>query len=552
MSNTATSIAPARGTGAPLFSCLLLLLLALRSFAAETCALKLTTLNEAGAPIPGLIRVRMAEGSPVALTNLVNRGAMLRRGSPAKEWHCLPEPTVVHVPRTRLAVDAISGIETRLASRTIDLADRTNAELTLTLERFSEVAKPGWRAGNTHVHTRNMTRAESDRYLRSVARADNLDIVFVSHLRRAEAEKTYTSNGYTKRDLRELSEPGLLFENGEEHRHNFGGGGEGFGHVMLLDLNRLIRPVSVGPGIMKAGTDAPPLAQGIASAREVGATVVWCHNSFGFEDIPNWLDGRLHAQNIFDGGNRGGYEDTFYRYLNIGLRVPFSTGTDWFIYDYSRVYALLEDGEKLTTPNWLKALQAGRTFISNGPLLDLRIGDAAVGDSIESASPATLTVRAHAKGRNDFGRIELVRNGRIVASAERARADGFFEASIQLDVKIDQSAWFALRVANPLQRTSADAPARGHGPGKNELGEPLFAHTSPVYIQVGDHRQFDSETARQLVSDMEAGLLAIQMHGVFTDERERAEVERVYETAITTLQARITAQSGGPREIPPK
>ena len=36
-------------------------------------------------------------------------------------------------------------------------------------------------------------------------------------------------------------------------------GGEGFGHVMLLNILKRIEPVSIGPGIMKEGTDGIPL-----------------------------------------------------------------------------------------------------------------------------------------------------------------------------------------------------------------------------------------------------------------------------------------------------
>ena len=35
----------------------------------------------------------------------------------------------------------------------------------------------------------------------------------------------------------------------------------------------------------------------------------------------------------------GSYEENYYRYLNVGLRLPISTGTDWFLYDFARVYA---------------------------------------------------------------------------------------------------------------------------------------------------------------------------------------------------------------------
>src|SRR4029450_348859 len=124
-------------------------------------------------------------------------------------------------------------------------------------------------------------------------------------------------------------------------RPDVGTGGGGFGRVMLLALLKRGEPVSIGPGIMREGTDGIPIQRGIKTARADGATIIWCHNTFGHEDIPNWVSGLVHAQNIFDGGQHGGYADTFYRYLAAGMKVPFSTGTDWFIYDFSRVYVPL-------------------------------------------------------------------------------------------------------------------------------------------------------------------------------------------------------------------
>ena len=42
--------------------------------------------------------------------------------------------------------------------------------------------------------------------------------------------------------------------------------------------------------------------------------------------MPTALTGRLDALNVFDGSRTGSYEENYYRYLNIGLRVPISTG----------------------------------------------------------------------------------------------------------------------------------------------------------------------------------------------------------------------------------
>ena len=184
---------------------------------------------------------------------------------------------------------------------------------------------------------------------------------------------------------------------------------------MLLNILKLIEPVSIGPGIMKEGTDGIPLQRGIRTARQDGATVIWCHNTFGHEDIPNWVTGLVHAQNIFDGGDHGTYEDTFYRYLNVGMKVPFSTGTDWFIYDFSRVYVPIA-GE-LTSKKWLAELAAGKSYITNGVSLGIHgQWQADRRDDCRRRWRRAADRRQRAIGRNDFRQIELIHNGGVVHS----------------------------------------------------------------------------------------------------------------------------------------
>ena len=48
-----------------------------------------------------------------------------------------------------------------------------------------------------------------------------------------------------------------------------------------------------------------PLKAGIEKAQSFGSKIIWCHNQWGLEDIPSWVMGRLHANNIFDGGTHG-------------------------------------------------------------------------------------------------------------------------------------------------------------------------------------------------------------------------------------------------------
>lgn len=183
--------------------------------------------------LPGLVRATTSDGRKEALEGLLNRGTGLRQRHPSRDWYVILKSTTVSVPRERLRIEAFSGLETELARKTIDLTDQASAEVTLPLVRFHRAATSGWRNGNTHLHLMSLTRDQADQYLKSISRADGLELVFVSYLRRAKAERNYISNTYTKQQLQQLSGHGVMFGHGEEHRHNFGSGGEGYGHVMF-------------------------------------------------------------------------------------------------------------------------------------------------------------------------------------------------------------------------------------------------------------------------------------------------------------------------------
>src|SRR5262249_9752474 len=149
--------------------------------------------------------------------------------------------------------------------------------------------------------------------------------------------------------------------------------------------------------------------------KKQGAAVLWCHNTSGYEDVPSALAGRFDALNVFDGSRGGSYEDRYYRYLDIGLRLPISTGTAWFLYDFSRVYARVE-GE-LTIESWLKALKAGRNVATNGPLLRLSVDGKPIGDVLKLDEEKTVRVEAEGVGRHAFERLQLVHNGKVVQEA---------------------------------------------------------------------------------------------------------------------------------------
>lgn len=507
----------------------------------ETCAVALEVVDgETGEKLPALIKIVNERGEILDLPELLNRGLGIGNAGMGdqpsiEEWSALPQPATLKLPREKLTVAAFSGLETEITTQDIDLTSATETAIAVPLRRFSRLADRNTFGGNTHLHLMKLSLDTCERYLREISVADDLDLLFVSYLERTIANQHYISNRYTQRDLDRLTQQtGRIFANGEEHRNNFTGGQEGYGHVMFLDIPRLILPVSIGPDIAKTGDDGLPLDRGIRQARDDGATVVWCHNDYGRESIPQYVKGQIDALNIFDGGIRSSYKDSFYRLLNAGYRVPFSTGTDWFLYDFSRVYVPVE-GE-LTTETWLAGLKAGRGFITNGPLLKLTVNDKSPGDELKLDRAGMVHIQAEAKGRSDFETLELIYNGEIIAAVETTPVEGHFEAKIDKQIEVPHSGWWALRTPPPSVQGD---PELAEPRPRNELGRELYSHTSPIYVTVAGQPHRDAKAIAGLIAHVEESLKYIPEKGVYMDNASRETILSLYRETLEELRQRM-------------
>jgi hypothetical protein len=480
---------------------------------------------ETGKGISGIIRVSAKAGDrPLTLSGLYDRLHGLQKSEQVAGWYVIPaDGAITTLPRAVLKLEALSGLETPLTRQDTDLTGKAREEITVKLPFLFRPDKAGLAAGNTHLHLRNMTLAEADDYLKQIPAADGIKVMFISYLERHKDDATYITNRYPVGNLNKLDGPGIVFNNGEEHRHNFEAFGQGYGHVMLLNIRELVKPVSLGPGITGAGFDDTPLAVGLDDARKQGGTIIWCHNTNGYEATSNALAGRLDAFNVFDGSRSGNYDDRYYRFLNIGMRLPISTGTDWFMYDFSRVYARMRD-QQVTPKTWLDALKAGRSMATNGPLLKLSVDGKDIGDMINLEKPRTVAIEASAIGRHNFGQLALVHNGKVIKTQPAASKDGGYTAQLSLKLPIDEPGWLAVRIDTQT---------------KNEFDQLLFAHSSPVYIDLAGKRVFNLEAARALLKQLEEARADIRAKGKFSSPDTQEKLLAIYEQAGKELAKQI-------------
>ena len=503
-------------------------------FQEELCRVRLSLVDSrTGKSVPGVIRCFVqGQEQAIPIHGLLERGqgvgsvALQQLGKrpprrPIHDWHVLSEPQEVTLPKKPLRLEAFSGLETEMATLEVDLSTRDRASLTLPLQSFSQIKEKKWFGGNTHLHLFKLDREEADRYLSEIPPADRLDVLFTSYLIRPSEDADYITNRYPVGDLTQFHSTGVLVNQGEEHRHNLTPWSGGYGHVMLLNIKKLIQPVSIGPGITGSGTDGIPLQQGIDEAHRQGGTAIWCHNDFGLERVVNFVLGKVDAQNIFDGlslENYPQFEETFYHYLNAGLRVPFSTGTDWFLFDLARAYTRV--AEPLGIASWLEALKQGRSFITNGPLFHFLVEDQSIGDTVSLRSPGEVGIEGRVSGRVDFGNLELIHNGRVVDRIPSQATEEHYSAELKKMFRVEEPGWLALRVS---------------GQAESEYGLPIFGHTSAIYLEVEgksirkpaavDHLRRKIQEARTTVAD----------EALFATPEERKRVLDIYDRGLAAL-----------------
>jgi hypothetical protein len=133
----------------------------------------------------------------------------------------------------------------------------------------------------------------------------------------------------------------------------------------------------------------------------------------------------------------------------------------------------------------------------------------------------------------DFRRAELVRNGAVVGTAASAAKEGVFEAALDLEVELAEPGWLALRVPPPPVK---DDPEFQEAVPLNEFGQPLFGHTSPVYVEVEGLTPARAKAVRELLEEVERNKAMLLRSAVFKDDAERAQVLKVHDDGAAALR----------------
>ncbi len=396
-------------------------------------------------------------------------------------------------PAGPLTLTLQHGFEYRVVSFPLNVTADTS--FAVGLERFVSMDGLGWYSGDAHTHINH----SGGSYILGppealfMARAEGLNIVNC-------LDNSYHFTGAPA----SCSLPDCVVFMSEEMRSS------SYGHFGFLGMTSLAQPVS---------SIWWPLAMDMADSAHVrsGAIVVAAHPAptDNFTQVETWpgsgiarelpvdcIARRVDAVDVMSYSNfrNGGIDfDLWYRLLNCGFRLAASAGTDAAVnrldsnpFGGFRVYVKTGD-DVFTAQRWFDGLAAGRTFVTNGPLITrFEIDGRASGDSCFFARPGALvTGRVSLVSPFPVDRVDIVRNGAAALTLRFAPSRVSVDTSFSL--LINESSWVAARAVGVKQ-------------GWIVTGDSLVAHTSPVYCTVADHPVLVREDAayfEEWIGDLE-------------------------------------------------
>ena len=408
----------------------------------------------------------------------------------------------VSVSRGWTQVIVERGTEYVPARVTLEAPSRGAVAVDVVLERWTDLGDRGWHPGNTHIHYDEKEERPDDR-LWLDPRVEDLRMTAISVLKRWDFD--YASNKYPPGMLTEFSSAHHYVQSGEENRHNAVAGGEGYGHIMLLNIRNVVEPVSRGMLVDAFDPDYPPLSYACDDTHRQGGIVIWCHNGHGMEAPVAAALGKLDAFNLFDPQWTDLEYDIYYRMLNAGIRLPASTGSDWFICSANRVYAQTEG--PFDYDQWLSALKGGKTFITNGPALSLLVEGHGPGEEIQTAPGTRLGTSVSWKSHYPVGHVEVLFNGNVIA--HESYLEGSTGGKLEADVVVPSDGWVAARLSSDH---------------RDSYSQPIFAHTSPVYVTCGVDGPEKGEAAAGFDDAIERSLDWVGNKGKYYSDTQRKEI----------------------------
>ena len=412
------------------------------------------------------------------------------------------------VPAGSYQLVATKGIEYRMLNVTIEVrADKTTRK-TYRLKRHVDMPRKGWYSGDVHIH--NLRRQEPDSVqLLAQSRAEDVHVANI--LKMGNVAETYFPQYAWGKAGRYQRGVHTLVPGQEDPRTLT------LGHTIHLNLERPVRYAD----------DYLNYHRVFEAVAAQGGISGFAHAAGGEHGVVEGMTmqaafGLLDFGEVMQAGEIG--TDAWFRLLNLGYRFSPAAGTDYPYLDHpGAVRSYVETGPDYSVDAWFRGLEQGRTFVTNGPILDLTLSGHTMGSEVRVANADQLNVSASAVLNPDIGtlvRLELIKHGEVIA--RESSPEGAENLTLRFSEAAQESAWYVVR-------------ARGRKPGH---AASITAITAPVYVIVDGE---DRAWKRQAVPGIAEGLIL-----ALEDVKNRALADVIETEAWHTIPAWA---EGFPRQL---
>jgi len=449
---------------------------------------------------------------------------------------------VIEVPWGKAVVHIERGKEYRPVDEEVVVEEGRSNKIDITLERWVNMCREGWYSADIHCHF----GLDNMRVLRQLALADDVNFEPILSLWNHQTPAApggvwpdWPGGSSVYADQTHM----VTLRNQEIERI----GGRAFESVGALLMFGLEKPVKMPPGSSRypcdavlgqmakessphcfIDTDKPIWGENVIGvALGIFDSVQVCHNHYhrdatlqdghmgwGMADVEGQT-GNPTRDELFHRTN-----SVYYRFLNCGFKLAATGGSAMGVMavplGYSRTYARL-DGP-LTEANYLKAIHAGRTFATSGPMLILTVNGLGSGSEIRysTSNSAPVSIKAELRSIERIDSLELIANGEVIKSVDlkSSTPSPVLTESLTTAFSPRQSGWVAARAIF-----------------KSPDGHLRQAHTSPVYITVDGKPTASRTDAEYMIRWIDRLLEVSSKPGRYQSDSERTQTQAVFREA---------------------
>jgi dipeptidyl aminopeptidase/acylaminoacyl peptidase len=516
-----------------------------RTYLAPTGRLSVRIVDSAGRPLPARVSVRDAGDRSYAPDDAWRHADDgFDRGERRFEYGYFHSDGRAHltVPAGRLEVEISRGPEWRVQRQVVQVEAGRTRVVRVPLRRLADLRGRGWYSGDLHVHMNYGGAYRSDpARLAFQARAEDVHVVENLIVNK---EGRVPDVAWFRPGPDPVSDSATLILHGQEYHTSF------WGHMGLLGLGEhLVLPGYTAYAGTPMATLQPTNTRVADLAHAQGALVGYVHPYDAYPDPRDTARAITHALPVDAALGKVDYYEAlgfvddpmatarvWYQLLNCGFRLPAGAGTDAMAnfaslrgpVGMNRVY--VRSGGPLEHRRWLAALKAGRSFATNGPLLELTVNGRELGDEVALPdSGGAVTVRVRLRSNVPVDHLELVRNGEVVhtfpLTGDRT------SAAATVTIPVDRSGWVLLRA----RTDRAIYPVLDLYP---------YATTSPIYLTVGGRPARSREDAEYFLAWIDRMRAAVEKHRDWNSEAEKRDVVATLERARREYERRMSEGQG--------